>query len=277
MSISAKDVKKLRDMTGVGMMDCKKALAETNGDFDAARDFLRKKGLAKAAKKAGRAATEGAVLSYIHPNNRVGVLVEINCETDFVAKSEPFQALAQRVLDAAVASGAKDAETLAAVELGDGKTVQALLDEGNASIGERLVLRRVAVVAGSHVVSYEHRTSPDLPTQIGVVLAVDGDDQSTAREVAMHIAALSPRFLSAEEVDEATVENERRIAAETAAAEGKPERALPKIVEGRVKGYFKENVLLDQPFSRDNKRTVGAVLSDAGLTATGFARFRVGA
>jgi elongation factor Ts len=208
-------------------------------------------------------------------------MVEVNCETDFVAKSESFRSIAQQVLDAAVTSGSTDPDSLAAVETEPGTTVAALLDGANATLGEKIVLRRVARVEGEHVAAYQHRTSPDLPPQIGVLLAVSGasddDTRQVARDVALHIAALSPIALTADDIDEATLANERRIAEETARNEGKPEQAIPKIVEGRLKGFLKDNVLLDQPFSKDNKKTVGTVLAEAGLSATGFARFRVGA
>jgi elongation factor Ts len=274
-SYTAADIKALRERTGAGMLDVKKALDEAQGDTDKAVDILRVKGLKGVTKREGRSASNGLVAA--HVEGGTGVLLEVNCETDFVAKGEKFQALAQQVLDAAVASGAADAEQLATVDAGDGRTVQQLLDDGNATIGEKLVLRRVARVQGDHVASYLHRTSPDLPPQIGVLIAYSGDDASTARDVALHTAAMSPRFLTTDEVPEDTLEAERRIAHETAVNEGKPEQALPKIVEGRVKGFLKENVLLEQAFSKDNKKSVAQVLTEAGLTATAFARFRVGA
>jgi elongation factor Ts len=276
---TATDIKALRERTGAGMLDVKKALDEAEGDSDRAVEILRVKGLKGVTKREGRSTVNGLVAG--HVADGVGVLVEVNCETDFVAKSERFQALARQVLDAAVAAGVADAEALAGVDVTPGTTVAALLDEANATLGEKIVLRRVARVEGEHVASYLHRTSPDLPPQIGVLFAVSGasddDKRQVARDVALHIAALSPVALGADDVDEATLAAERRIAEETARNEGKPEQAVPRIVEGRVKGYLKDNVLLEQPYSKDNKRTVGAVLTEAGLTATGFARFRVGA
>ena len=274
-SYTAADIKALRERTGAGMMDVKKALDEAEGDNDKAVEILRVKGLKGVTKREGRSVSNGLVAA--HVDGGVGVLVEVNCETDFVAKGDRFKALAQQVLEAAVASGAEDAEQLATYEVSGGTTVQAVLDEGNATLGEKIVLRRVARVTGQHVTSYLHRTSPDLPPQIGVLLGVEGDDTATARDVALHIAAMSPSVLSEDEISEDVLASERRIAEETAVNEGKPEKAIPKIVEGRVKGYLKENVLLNQAFTKDNKRTVGAVLSEAGLAATAFARFRVGA
>jgi elongation factor Ts len=274
-SYTAADIKALRERTGAGMLDVKKALDEAEGDTDKAVEILRVKGLKGITKREGRSASNGLVAAQV--DGGTGVLVEVNCETDFVAKGERFKELAGTVLAAAVASGASDADALRAADAGNGGTVQALLDEGNATLGEKIEVRRVARISGDHVASYLHRTSPDLPPQIGVLLAVSGDDEATARDVALHIAAMSPTVLSTEDVPEETLENERRIAHETAVNEGKPEQALPKIVEGRVKGYLKENVLLEQAFSKDNKKSIAQVLSEAGLTATAFARFRVGA
>jgi elongation factor Ts len=270
---SAADVKRLREFTGAGMLDCKNALVENDGDFDKAVEWLRVKGLKGAAKREGRTASNGLVAADV--TDGVGTLVEINCETDFVAKSEPFQALAAQVLAQAVAVKATDAGALLTSELADGRTVQQLLDEGNASIGEKIEVRRVARLEAPHVASYLHRTNPDLPAQIGVLVAVDAPSE-VARDVAMHIAALPPTYLQREDVPADVVATERRIAEETAREEGKPEAALSRIVEGRVSGFFKENVLVEQKFAKDQSKTVQQVLKDAGVHATGFARFRVG-
>lgn len=272
---TAADIKKIRETTGAGMLDCKKALDETDGDFDKAVEFLRVKGLKGVTKREGRTASNGLVTA--HVEGGVGTLVEVNCETDFVAKGERFGELAQRVLDQAVAIGAKDAQTLLDSEL-DGQSVQAVLDEANAGIGEKIEVRRVARVEGQEVVAYLHRTSPDLPPQIGVLVAASGERAAeVGRDVAMHTAAMSPTFLRREEVDEEVVASERRLAEETAREEGRPEQALPKIIEGRVNSYFKDNVLLEQPFAKENKKTVEAYAKEAGVEITGFARFRVGA
>jgi elongation factor Ts len=272
---TAADIKALREQTGAGMLDVKKALDEADGDRTQAAELLRVKGLKGITKREGRSATNGLVAA--RAGEGVGTLVEVNCETDFVAKGERFIALADQVLDQAVASAAADAETLLASEIEPGKTVQALLDEANATIGEKIEVRRVARLEAPVVASYLHKTSPDLPAQIGVLVAAEGGDASVVRDVAMHIAAFSPSVLSREDIDAETVENERRVAEATAREEGKPEAALPKIVEGRVNGYFKENVLLEQPFAKDAKKTVGKVLEESGAKATAFARFRVGA
>ncbi|WP_313021641.1 translation elongation factor Ts [Mobilicoccus sp.] len=269
---TAADIKALREATGAGMMDVKKALDEAEGDKTKATEILRVKGLKGVTKREGRSASNGLVTA--HVDGGVGTLVEVNCETDFVAKGEKFGELAAKVLDAAVAAGAADADTLLATEV-DGKDVKTLLDEANSAIGEKIEVRRVARVEAPKVVSYLHKTSPDLPAQIGVIFGYDGDDDA-AHDVAMHIAAFSPSVLSREEVSEEMVANERRIAEETAREEGKPEQALPRIVEGRVNGFFAENVLLEQKFAKDQKKTVQKVLDEASTTAKGFARLRVG-
>jgi elongation factor Ts len=272
---TAADIKALREQTGAGMLDVKKALDEADGDRAKATEILRVKGLKGVTKREGRTTSNGLVTARVEGG--VGTLVEVLCETDFVAKGEKFGALAQQVLDQAVASGAADADALLKSNLPDGKTVQELLDEANATIGEKIEVKRVARLEGGTVVSYLHKTSPDLPAQIGVLFATEGGDEQVGRDVAMHIAAFSPSVLTREEVDAETVENERRVAEATAKEEGKPEAALPKIVEGRVNGYFKENVLLEQPFAKDAKKTVAKVLEEAGAKAQAFARFRVGA
>jgi elongation factor Ts len=271
---TAADIKALREQTGAGMLDVKKALDEADGDRAKATEILRVKGLKGVTKREGRTTSNGLVAARVE--NGVGTLVEVLCETDFVAKGEKFGELSQRVLDQAVASGAADADALLASTFADGSTVQDVLNEANATIGEKIEVKRVARLEGGNVVSYLHKTSPDLPAQIGVLVALEGGDEQVGRDVAMHIAAFSPTVLTRDEVDAETVENERRVAEATAKEEGKPEAALPRIVEGRVNGYFKENVLLEQPFAKDAKKTVGKVLEEAGANAQSFARFRVG-
>lgn len=270
---TAADIKELREATGAGMLDVKKALDEAEGDKAKATEFLRIKGLKGVTKREGRTTSNGLVVAQAEAG--VGTLVEVLCETDFVAKGEKFGELADKVLAAAVEAKATDAETLLAATV-DGQTVQELLDGANATIGEKIEVKRVARIEAPTVTAYLHKTSPDLPAQIGVLLGTDGGDAQVARDVAMHIAAFSPTVLTRDEVDAETVAKERRIAEETAKEEGKPEAALPKIVEGRVNGFFKENVLLDQPFAKDSKKSVAKVLEEAGASATKFARFRVG-
>ena len=271
---TAADIKALREKTAAGMMDVKRALDEADGDMAQAEEILRVKGLKGVTKREGRTASNGLVTAQAGAGE--GTLVEVLCETDFVAKGERFGALADQVLTQAVATKSADAEALLASTLSDGKSVKELLDEANATIGEKIEVKRVARLEGEHVVSYLHKTSPDLPAQIGVLVATTGGDEQTAKDVAMHIAAFSPSVLTRDEVDADTVENERRVAEATAKEEGKPEAALSRIVEGRVNGYFKENVLLEQPFAKEPKKTVAKVLQEAGADANGFVRFRVG-
>lgn len=277
---SLADIKALREKTGAGMLDVKKALEEADGDADKALEIIRVKGLKGVGKREGRAASDGLVAAQVNPTadgeGQTGVLVEVNSETDFVAKSQNFISLAERVLAAAVDSTARDADALLAHEV-DGTSVQSIVDETAATLGERVVVRRLARLAGEHVEVYLHKVNKDLPPQVGVLVATDAAGAGVARDIATHIAAYSPTYLTRDEVPAETVEAERRIAEETARGEGKPEAALPKIVEGRLNGFFKENVLLDQAFAKDNKKSVAQVLSEAGGTLTGFVRYRVGA
>ncbi len=270
---TAADIKSLREKTGAGMMDVKKALDEADGDQAKAIEILRVKGLKGATKREGRSTSDGLVAA--HVDGGVGTMIELNSETDFVAKSDPFIALADEVLNLAVANKAESAEALLETEV-DGKPVSQFITESGATLGEKVALRRVARLEGSAIESYLHRTNKDLPPQVGVLLAYEGDDSAVAHDVAVHIAAMSPKYFSREEVPADLVENERRIAEDTAKNEGKPEKALPKIIEGRVNGFFKENCLLDQAFAKDPKQSVGKVLEAAGVKATGFLRFRVG-
>ncbi len=273
---TAADIKALREQTGAGMLDVKKALDEADGDHGKATEILRTKGLKGVTKREGRTTSNGLVAA--KAENGVGTLVEILCETDFVAKSAPFIALAEAVLQQAIDSRAEDADTLLTSSLAGGQTVQQLVDGANATIGEKIEIKRVARLApdSGNVAAYLHKTSPDLPAQIGVLVAIDGGDEQVARDLAMHVAAFSPTALTRDEIPAATVENERRIAEATAKEEGKPEAALPRIVEGRVNGFFKENVLVEQAFAKDPKKSVSQVLKDAGAEAQAFARFRVG-
>jgi elongation factor Ts len=271
-SITAADIKRLREATGAGMTDCKKALVEADGDYDKAVEQLRIKGLKGVAKREGRAASNGLVIAKLEGSTK-GTLLELNCETDFVAKSAKFTELAQSVADAAF--GINDATALQSVEI-DGKPLREVLDDANASMGEKIEVRRVATFEGAYVASYLHRTNPDLPPQLGVLVELSGEHADVAKDVAQHIAAFSPTYVSRAEVPEDVVAKERENAEATAKEEGKPEAALPKIVEGRVNGFFKDAVLLEQAFAKDNKKTVGKVLEEAGVQLTGFVRFKVG-
>jgi elongation factor Ts len=268
---TAADVKKLRELTGAGMMDCKKALEETNGDFDGAVDHLRTKGAAKAAKRsAERTANAGLVAA---SGNAV---IELNSETDFVAKNEQFQALADEIVAAADAAGIGDREALLAAALPSGKTVREAIDGASAVIGEKLDLGQVARFDGQ-VEIYLHRKSKDLPPAVGVLVSYDGaDGAAAARGAALQIASMKPLYVTRDQVPADIVEHERKIAEATAREEGKPEAALSKITEGRVQGFYKDVVLLEQNSVQDSKKSVKAVLDEAGVTVKAFARLSVG-
>ncbi|WP_137876329.1 translation elongation factor Ts [Rhodococcus sp. Q] len=269
---TAADVKRLRELTGSGMMDCKNALTETDGDFDKAVELLRIKGAKDVGKRAERSTAEGLVIA------KDGVMIELNAETDFVAKNAEFQALADTVIAAAAAAKPADLDALKAVDV-DGKTVDALVQELSAKIGEKLELRRVVSFDGP-VATYLHKRASDLPPAVGVLIEYTGEGDAAAeaaRSAAMQVAALKAKYLTRDEVPADIVENERRIAEQTAKEEGKPEAALPKIVEGRVNGFFKDVVLTEQSSVTDSKKTVKALLDEAGVTLVRFARFEVGA
>ena len=268
-NITAADVKKLRDLTSAGMMDSKKALEEADGDFDKAIEILRIKGGQKAdARGAERTASAGLVAT------AGTALVELNCETDFVAKSDEFVATAQRIAEAAAEAKPADAEGLKSVTL-EGSTVGEVVKDLAVRIGEKIELGRVAVFGGP-VASYMHRRASDLPPAVGVLVEYAGDNAEAARAAAMQIAAMRPQYVSRDEVPEDVVAKEREIAEATAREEGKPEQALPKIIEGRLNGYFKQVALLDQPSVQDSKKTVKAVLNEAGVDVKRFARFEIG-
>lgn len=270
---TAADVKKLRDLTGAGMMDCKKALEESEGDFDKAVEFLRVKGAKDVGKRAGRTAANGIV------SHSGKALLELNCETDFVAKTPDFVALGQRFVEFGEANKIADAAALLAATLEDGKTVADTIQEYSAKIGEKIVLNRFAIVEGT-VAVYLHRKAQDLPPQVGVLVEYTGKDDEAAdndaRAVGMQIAAMRPKYLTREEVPAEVVETERRVAEQTAREEGKPEQALPKIIEGRVNSFFKDFVLLEQASVTDNKKTVKQVITESGIEVTRFVRYEVG-
>lgn len=272
------DIQALRERTGAGMLDVKKALDEAEGDLDKAVDVLRVKGLKGVSKREGRSASEGLVITHIAASGagQVGTLIELNSETDFVAKNDKFVKLAETVLKAVVDAGAADIDAALAAPL-EGKTVKDFIDENAGVLGEKIVLRRVARIEAPVVVDYLHKTNKDLPAQVGVLVGSDAKAGEVARDIAMHIAAYSPLYLSRDEVAADVVENERRVAEETSRNEGKPEAAMPKIIEGRMNGFFKENVLPEQAFAKDPKTTVGKVVAATGGEVVAFARFRVGA
>ncbi len=268
------DIKALREQLGTGMVDTKKALEEADGDVEKAVEILRLKGAKGNAKRADRSTSEGLVTA--RETEGAVTLLELACETDFVAKNDRFIALADKVVAAASAAGADSVEAALAADA-DGQTVEQLISDEAAIIGEKVELRRVRTIRGEKFEVYLHKTSKDLPPQVGVVLAYSGDDAETARSIAQHISFANPTFLSRDDVPEADVDKEREIVTEISRNEGKPEAALPKIVEGRVNAFFKQVALLDQDYAKDNKLSVAKVASDAGLTLTDFARFKVGA
>jgi len=273
-NVSLQDVKALRERLGTGMVDTKNALVEADGDLEKAVEILRLKGAKGNAKRADRSTSEGLVAA-VESGGAV-TLIELACETDFVAKNQRFIELGNKVLAAVAEAGAGNVDAALAAPA-EGKNVGDLVSDEAAIIGEKVELRRVARISGDKFAVYMHKTSQDLPPQIGVVVAYTGDDAETARSIAQHISFAAPIYLSKDEVPEAEVENERRIVEEISRNEGKPEAALPKIVEGRVGAFFKQVSLLEQDYARDNKLSVNKVLADAGLTVTGFARFKVGA
>jgi elongation factor Ts len=271
MAITAQLVKELREKTGAGMMDAKKALTETDGDMEAAIDWLRAKGLAKAAKKSGRTAAEGLVAVKVGGGR--GVAVEVNSETDFVAKNAEFQQMVAAI--AATALSVDDVEALKAADLG-GKSVETTVTDAIAKIGENMSLRRMAVVTGDSVASYVHNAAADGMGKIGVLVAYSGGDEGFARQVAMHIAAVNPASLSEADLDPALVEREKAILVEQARESGKPEAVIEKMIEGRMKKFLAEVTLLGQQFVINPDLTVAEAAKEAGATITAFRRLEVG-
>ncbi|MEI6406938.1 MAG: translation elongation factor Ts [Actinomycetes bacterium] len=271
---TAEDVKKLREATAAGMLDCKKALDEAEGDFDKAVELIRVKGLKGVTKREGRTTSNGLVLAKAEGD--LGVMLELNCETDFVAKGDRFQVVANELLDHLASSKIGDLAAFLASTLPSGKTVQSAVDEANATLGEKIELRKIAVLQGSPVSLYLHRTSPDLPPQVGVLVQLANEAMEAGKDIAQHIAAFAPQWVRREDIPAEQIENERRIAEETARNEGKPEASIAKIVEGRVTGFVKEVSLIEQSFAKDAKKTVQQILDEAKTAVSAFHRFRVG-
>jgi elongation factor Ts len=271
MAITAAMVKELRESTGAGMMDAKKALTETDGDMDAAVDWLRTKGLAKAAKKSGRTAAEGLVA--VAASGGTAVAVEVNSETDFVAKNAEFQGMVSKIATAAL--GADDLAALKTTHV-DGKEVETIVTDAIAKIGENMTLRRMAKLTGDNVVSYVHNAAAPGMGKIGVLVAFTGSDEGFARQVAMHVAAVNPAALDEGDVDPAMVEKERSVQMDIARESGKPEAVIEKMIEGRMKKYLAEVTLLNQQFVVNPDLTVGAAAKEAGVSITGFVRLEVG-
>ena len=269
MSISASMVKELRERTGAGMMECKKALVETDGDMEAAAELLRKSGQAKADKKAGRVAADGRIV--IKADGGKAVMVEVNSETDFVAKDENFAAFTEAVAEAALETGTTDVEAFASESLADGRSVEQARTDLIAKVGENITVRRIVVITSNGPLGhYTHGA------KIGAAVALDGGDEDLARDIAMHVAAINPTCIDESGVPAETLERERRIFAEQAAESGKPPEIVEKMVSGRVAKFLKEITLVGQPFVKDDKVSVGKLLDKAGAKVTSFVRFEVG-
>ncbi|VTX71317.1 Elongation factor Ts [uncultured Actinomyces sp.] len=273
-NFTAADVKALREQTGAGMMDVKKALTEADGDAEKALEIIRLKGLKSLSKREGRQASAGLLAA--QTDGTVGVLVEVNSETDFVAKNQKFIDFSNEVLAAAVASGAADLDALLASPMGEG-TVKDRLDAFAAIIGEKLQVGRIVRVEGENVDLYLHQTNPDLPPQVGVFVVTDAAGKSVAHDIAMHVAAYMPAYLDRDSVPADVLEKERATLEKITLEEGKPANIVPKIVEGRLNAFFKDNCLVDQAFARDPSKSVAQVLKEAGATVTNFVRVHVGA
>ena len=271
---TATDVKRLREATAAGMLDCKKALDEAQGDYEKAVDLIRVKGLKGVTKREGRLTSNGAVAAKVEGS--LGVMLELNCETDFVAKGDRFVGLADELLVHLQSAQSDSTEKFLESSMANGSTVQAVVDEANAMLGEKIEVRRIAVIKDSPVGIYLHRTSPDLPPQVGVLVQLSKDAGEVGKDIAQHIAAFAPQFVAREDVPADLIENERRIAHESAIEEGKPEASLAKIIEGRVTGFVKEVSLIEQSFAKDAKKTVKQILDEAGTGVKAFYRFRVG-
>jgi elongation factor Ts len=274
-NFSAAEVKRVRDLSGAGFVDCKNALTEADGNIEQALELLRKKGVKDAGKRADRTAANGLVTAELDGTS-AGVLVEVNCETDFVAKNDGFQELAAKIAKAALANRPADRLALLATPAAGGKTVEGLIEEASASIKEKLELGRYALLEGGYVATYLHKSDRDLPPTIGVLVQLDGDNEDVAKDIAQQVAATGAQYVTRDQVPADVVAKERRIAEEITREEGKPEQAIPKIVEGRVGAFFKDIVLTDQASVKDPKQTVKALLAANKVNVEAFARFRVG-
>jgi len=284
---SAAEVKRLRDLTGAGMLDCKNALVDADGDFDAAVEALRIKGAKDVGKRAGRTAANGAVTAALD-GTTAGILIELNCETDFVAKTDMFQQVVAQIAAAALKAGSADRLAVLGLPVKGTQTAAELIDEASASLKERLELGRFAAMTGGFIAAYLHKSDPGLPPTLGVLVRLDepagtaagssprAGAAGVAVDIAHQVAAMRPQYVTRDEVPAEVVEHERRIAEQVTRDEGKPEQAIPKIVDGRMNAFFKDVVLVEQPSVRDPKKSVKQVLAEAGATVSGFARFQIG-
>ncbi|MER5650355.1 translation elongation factor Ts [Streptosporangium sp. NPDC002524] len=273
-SVNMADVKRLRELTAAGMMDCKKALESSEGDFDRAVEILRLKGAKDVGKREARTASNGLV-ALKQEGDSAAALLELNCETDFVAKGERFQELAAQVVDHILATKPSDVPSLLDSELA-GKTVKTHLDEANAALGEKIEIRRFAVLEGGFIGAYMHKTDPQLPPAVGVLVQLDSPKADVAKDIAQHAAAMAPKYLSPAEVPADVVEKERALFEEMTREEGKPEAAIGKIVDGRINGWYKDFTLLEQSFVKDNKKSVAKFADENGVKVQAFVRFKVG-
>ncbi|GII01098.1 translation elongation factor Ts [Planobispora takensis] len=273
-SVNMADVKRLRELTAAGMMDCKKALEEAEGDFDRAVELLRLKGAKDVGKREARTASNGLV-ALKQDDESAAALLELNCETDFVAKGERFQELAAQVVGHILASKPADVPTLLESQL-EGKSVKELLDEANAALGEKIEIRRFALLEGGYVGAYMHKSDPQLPPTVGVLVQLDTANAEVAKDIAQHAAAMAPKYLTAEQVPADVIEKERALFEEMTREEGKPEAAIAKIVDGRVNGWYRDFTLLQQAFVKDNKKSVEKYADENGVKVQAFVRFKVG-
>ncbi|GGP89423.1 translation elongation factor Ts [Streptosporangium pseudovulgare] len=273
-SVNMADVKRLRELTAAGMMDCKKALEESEGDFDRAIEILRLKGAKDVGKREARTASNG-LIALKQDGDSAAALLELNCETDFVAKGERFQELAAQVVEHILATRPADVPALLESEF-DGKTVKTHLDEANAALGEKIEIRRFAVLEGGYIGAYMHKTDPQLPPAVGVLVQLDAANAEVAKDIAQHAAAMAPKYLNPDAVPADVIEKERALFEEMTREEGKPEAAIGKIVDGRINGWFRDFTLLQQAFVKDNKKSIGKYADENGVKVEAFVRFKVG-
>jgi elongation factor Ts len=273
-SVNMADVKRLRELTAAGMMDCKKALEESEGDFDRAVEILRLKGAKDVGKREARTASNGLV-ALKQDGDSAAALLELNCETDFVAKGERFQELAAQVVAHILATKPADVPALLDSEI-DGSSVKTHLDEANVALGEKIEIRRFAVLEGGFIGAYMHKTDPQLPPAVGVLVQLDSANAEVAKDIAQHAAAMAPKYLSPAEVPADVIQKERALFEEMTREEGKPEAAIGKIVDGRINGWYRDFTLLEQAFVKDNKKSIAKFADDNGVKVQAFVRFKVG-
>jgi elongation factor Ts len=272
---TAADIKRLREQTGAGMLDCKNALADADGDYEAAVEALRIKGAKDVTKRAQRTAAQGLVTAQV-AGTSTGVLLELNCETDFVAKTDLFQQVAADIVAAALTAEATDRLAVLGLEVRPGQTTQELIEEAGAALKEKLELGRYARFDGGFVTSYLHKSDPALPPTLGVLVQLDDAGAEVGQDITHQVAAMRPQYVTRDQVPDDVVASERRIAEQVTREEGKPEQAIPKIVEGRVNAFLKDIVLVEQASVREQKKSVKQLLADHKASVLQFARFQIG-